>query len=87
MDPSPVEGKSPSEGANTLTCVEGTWFKRLKLNMMSCFHFLISITKLRRYMWALFVRDTAAGPGGELGKGVVALRKEAGTRRPLLSYC
>lgn len=26
--------------------------------------------------WALFVRETEAGPGGEFGKGVVALRKE-----------
>ena len=26
--------------------------------------------------WALFFRETSAGPGGEFGKGVVALRKE-----------
>ena len=26
--------------------------------------------------WALFFRETSAGPGGEAGKGVVALRKE-----------
>ena len=26
--------------------------------------------------WALFFRETSAGPGGEVGKGVVALRKE-----------
>lgn len=27
-------------------------------------------------VWALFFRETAAGPGGEFGKGIVALRKE-----------
>lgn len=26
--------------------------------------------------WALFLRETSAGPGGEFGKGVVAVRKE-----------
>ena len=26
--------------------------------------------------WALFFRETSAGPGGEFGKGIVALRKE-----------
>jgi len=50
--------------------------------------FVLVINSSVGLFWALFVRDTAAGPGGELGKGIKALRKEVGTRRPpLFFYC
>ena len=38
--------------------------------------FLACINGTIGLFWALFFRETAAGPGGEFGKGIVALRKE-----------
>jgi hypothetical protein len=38
--------------------------------------FLALINGTIGLFWALFFRETSAGPGGEFGKGVVALRKE-----------
>ena len=38
--------------------------------------FLACINGTIGLFWALFFRETVAGPGGEFGKGIVALRKE-----------
>ena len=44
--------------------------------LLVAFLVLIVINGSVGLTWALFVRETSAGPGGEFGKGIVALRKE-----------